>query len=104
MANHNAQPRSDQLPRKRTGTRGWRVTAFWCVVGIVTAAAILSVSVESSLRIAPASASTATAAGSMNFSAPAGVTFIPLTGEVDFNERFSNEKREAKSQELPAQF
>ena len=104
MANHNAQPQSDPPARKRTGARGWRVTAFWCVVGIVTVAALLSVSVESSLRMAPASASTANAAGPMNFSAPAGATFIPLTGEVDFNERFSNEKRDAKTQELPAQF
>ena len=101
MASHTAQPLSDHPARKRTLASGWRVPAFWCVVGIVTAAAILSVTVESSLRMAPASAN---AAGSMNFSAPAGVTFIPLTGEVDFNERFSEEKREAKIHELPAQF
>ena len=104
MANHNTQPRSDQPARKRPGARGWRVTAFWCVVGIVTVAAILFVSVESSLRMVPAFAGTSNAAGPMNLSAPAGVTFIPLTGEVDFNERFSDEKREAKTHELPAQF
>lgn len=102
MANHTAQPPSDQpVPRKRTIARAWRVPAFWCVVGIVIVAAILSVSVESSLRMAAASAN---AAGPMNFSASAGVTFIPLSGEVDFNERFSDEKRAAKSYELPAQF
>ncbi len=75
-----------------------RVTAFWSVVGIVVVAAILSVALDSSLRISPASAAP------MSLAAPQPAAFIPMTGEVDFIDRFAAEKRNAKAEELPAQF
>lgn len=88
---------SSTATRERAHARGWRVTAFWCVVGILTVAALLSVSVESSLH------ATSTAP-QMNLAPPQPVTFIPFTGEPDFNERFIPQKRSAREEALPAQF
>ena len=83
---------------KPPGNSRMRVTAFWSVVGIVVVAAMLSVALDSSLRIGSATAAP------MNLTAPQPAAFIPMTGEVDFIDRFAAEKRNARAEELPAQF
>ena len=89
---------SSTTPHERVHAKGWRITAFWSVVGIVTVAALVSVGGESRARHAPS------AAPEMNLAAPQPVTFIPYTGEPDFNDRFVPEKRNAKAEALPEQF
>lgn len=95
QASHFSQSGFEQKP---TGGGRTRVTAFWSVVGIVVVAAILSVSLDSSLRLSPASVVPT------NLAAPQPDAFIPLTGEADFINRFASEKRNAKAEELPSQF
>lgn len=101
MVKQTPEFRSPKSPRLREADRSWRVTAFWSVVGIVSVAALISVTVESSFRTTIAGASPAS---SMNLISAKPVTFIPLTGEPDFNDRFVDEKRNAVHAELPAQF
>ena len=86
------------LEIKPPGLGRMRVTAFWSVVGIVLVAAVLSVTLDTSLRISRPPATME------NLAPPQPMAFIPLTGEVDFNDRFAAEKRSAKLEELPAQF
>lgn len=101
MAKQTSEFLSPDSPRQLEDRMSWRVTAFWSVVGIVSVAALISVTVESSFRTAIKGASPAP---SMNLNSRQTVTFIPMTGEVDFNDRFPAEKRSAKTEELPSQF
>lgn len=98
MADRPAPFISSKATHERAHARSWRITAFWCVAGIVTVAALVSVSVESRMRHAPATAP------ELNLAAAQPVKFIPFTGEPDFNDRFVPEKRNAKADALPEQF
>ncbi len=101
MVKQTPEFRSPESPRVREADRSWRVTAFWSVVSIVSVAALTSVTVESSFRMLIAGT---LPASTMNLTSAKSVTFIPLTGEPDFNDRFVDEKRNAVHAELPAQF
>ncbi len=101
MAKQTSEFLSPEPPREPEGGKSWRTTAFWSVVGIVSVAALISVTVESSFRTAVAGVSPAP---SMSLNSAQTMTFIPLTGEPDFNDRFGPEKRKAQQDELPAQF
>ena len=98
MARQTSHHSKYGFERKPPGGGRGRVTAFWSVVGIVLVAAVLSVTLDASMRLSRPSPTMT------DLAPPQPMAFIPLTGEVDFNDRFSAEKRSAKSEELPAQF
>lgn len=98
MAKQTPRSLPPEPPHQPGGGKQWRITAFWSVVGIVTVAAILSVSVESKLQISPA------AAAPMSLAPSQATDFIPSPRDFDFNNLFGKEKRDAKAEELPPQF
>jgi hypothetical protein len=99
MARHTSSFSHSGFESKPPARSRMRVAAFWSIVGIVVTAAVLSVSLDTSLRSSPASTAAAT-----SLALPQPASFIPLTGEVEFIDRFAAEKRSAKAEELPSQF